>query len=59
MPPAPFPLVRAFTRDPDGRLIATQKSANGAVLAATGAIHTLISKRASATDTDGDVTKGT
>ncbi|MGH8296753.1 MAG: hypothetical protein ACRETZ_14845 [Steroidobacteraceae bacterium] len=56
-PPAPFPLVTAFTYDPDGRLLATQKSANGTVLATTGATYTLTGKLASATDANGNVTR--
>lgn len=56
-PPAPFALVTAFTYDPDGRLLATQKSTNGAVLATITARYTPTGKLATATDANGNVTR--
>lgn len=40
MPPVPFPLATVFIDDPEGRLIATQKSSHDAVLAETGVSYT-------------------
>lgn len=56
-PPVPFPLVTAYSYDPDGRLLQAQQSANGTVLATTSASYTPSGKLATATDADGHVTR--
>jgi RHS repeat-associated protein len=53
---APNGLVTSFSYDPNGRLLRTQRSANGTVLTTTSATYTLTGQRATATDARGNVT---
>ncbi len=55
-PPAPAALVTAYSYDPDGRLLQTRQSADGAVLATTSSSYTLSGKLAAATDANGNLT---
>ncbi len=54
---APAGLTTHLTYDPDGRLLQTQQSANGAVLTQTFASYTLTGKTASTTDANGNPTR--
>ena len=57
MPPAPAPLMGAFTYDPDGRLLQTIQSSGDTVLRTTATRYTLDGQPATTTDANGGVTQ--
>ena len=54
---SPNGLVKTLSYDPDGRVLGSQQSFNGAVLQTTSATYTLTGKPATATDANDNVTK--